>query len=370
MKISFCKDIFRCTALATMLVLPVFLGCKPQEPGIYVADKNIHYSNLNDDDILVKINGAELTKKEFEKQLDLRIAIFRMLNSQVNDDMALRYRSQITDKVFGEWQTKELLAQRAKRLNLSISDEVKEIRLENMATRLRKKLGNPEDAKKVLGDAYAAYDEESQKDLLINEFYRHEGLLNVDAAQIEALSAKIGKYNARALATNALVVAKGTNIVNEIKAGLDFAVAFAKYNEDKELDAGGDMGWCFANEIAQEEIKDAVFAVKPGSLLGPFDCSDGLYIIKVTDYSGGGPTAGGTLEPPKVRYSQIFLRLAELAEEMDRKEMVKALRKQNVRKFQLEQVKKIKDESVLEFPNGTNLFAKPNRSRFKPARKF
>ena len=366
MKILRFKSLLLSLVLTVIFILSVFSGCMPKKPGVYVAEKNVKYSDLQHKDVLVAINGSVLTKGDFEKYVDLRMSILKLLNPQIKEEMAGGgLRLQTATRAFNEWQTKEFLVQRAKALKLKISDEVRDVLHENMAPRLRKKIGKEEDAKRVLGSAYLEYAREKERDLLINELYRSEGLLSVESNELARLSARLAKYNERASATNAFVLARGTNIFNAIKSGLDFTEAFKKYNEDKDLDAGGDMGWCFANEIPQDEIRNVIFSAKPGELLGPFDTADGLHIVKVTDYSGGGPTAGGMLEPPKVRYSQLTLRLAELADEMTDSEMIKVLRKQNIRKFQLSQVKNLREASVIEYPNGTNLFVKPSRTNFR-----
>lgn len=353
----------------SLLVLAI-AGCKPKAPGVYVAQKEFAYEKLSAGAVLIEINGRKLTKGEFERYLDLKVAIVRLVKSQMNDEMAALYRKNMASKLFVEWQTKELLLQSAMAQKLEISDKVRAMRLENMAPRLRKRLENEEVAKKSLGNNYPFYLQESKRDLLINEFYRHKGILDVKPEVVASQLEKLKIYNARAMATNRLVSVKGTNIFNEIKAGLDFKEAFKKYNEDKDLADGGDMGWCFDTEIPQEELREVLFAAKVGEVLGPFDTEDGLHIVKVTDFSAGGPTAGGTLEPPSVKYSQITLRLAELSENFDEEELVKAIQKQRIRKLQLEQIKKLRMEAVIEFPNGTNLFTQAKQPRFKRPRRF
>jgi parvulin-like peptidyl-prolyl isomerase len=73
------------------------------------------------------------------------------------------------------------------------------------------------------------------------------------------------------------------SVLEEVKAGLDFAEAANKYSTDAVANkTGGDLGF-FKKEAMVKEFSDAVFAANVGDLLGPVETQFGFHVVKVTD---------------------------------------------------------------------------------------
>ncbi len=89
------------------------------------------------------------------------------------------------------------------------------------------------------------------------------------------------------------------------RAGADFAELAAKYSADPGTkDQGGDLGW-FGRGRMVKEFEDAVFAAKPGDIVGPVESQFGYHVIKV---EGHQPARERPLE--EVR-DQVRFRLLE-----------------------------------------------------------
>ncbi|QEQ56450.1 peptidylprolyl isomerase [Chlorobium phaeovibrioides] len=73
-------------------------------------------------------------------------------------------------------------------------------------------------------------------------------------------------------------------ILRELKAGGNFAELARRYSADPGSAArGGDLGW-FRSDRMVPEFADAVFASKPGAIVGPVQTQFGLHIIKVAGF--------------------------------------------------------------------------------------
>lgn len=78
--------------------------------------------------------------------------------------------------------------------------------------------------------------------------------------------------------------AKAENLVKQIRAGADFA-ELAKANSDEKNSAakGGEFGSIRRGDTIPEDIKTAIFALKPGEVSDPIRQANGFYILKVDE---------------------------------------------------------------------------------------
>jgi len=82
---------------------------------------------------------------------------------------------------------------------------------------------------------------------------------------------------------------KATKLAEQARApGADFA-ALAKANSDDpgSKDAGGDLGWVEKNGVMVKPFEDALFAGKPGEVVGPVKTEFGYHLILVREVKGG-----------------------------------------------------------------------------------
>lgn len=77
---------------------------------------------------------------------------------------------------------------------------------------------------------------------------------------------------------------KAETVMAQLKAGASFADLARRYSEDPgSARMGGELGW-FRSERMVPEFSDAVFASKPGAVVGPVETRFGLHIIKVEGF--------------------------------------------------------------------------------------
>ncbi len=71
---------------------------------------------------------------------------------------------------------------------------------------------------------------------------------------------------------------KAEEVVKKINGGLSFDEAVQLYSEGPDKDQGGDMGLFHKGRLGSE-IEEAVMALKPGQIAGPFKSYKGYYIF-------------------------------------------------------------------------------------------
>lgn len=72
------------------------------------------------------------------------------------------------------------------------------------------------------------------------------------------------------------------DVLNQIRAGANFADLAKKYSEDSTAQNGGDLGWIVHGQTVPE-FESAAFSLKPGQVSGLIKTVYGIHIIKLDD---------------------------------------------------------------------------------------
>jgi peptidyl-prolyl cis-trans isomerase C len=84
--------------------------------------------------------------------------------------------------------------------------------------------------------------------------------------------------------TEAEAKSKAEDLIKQLRAGANFATLAKQNSEDKtSAEKGGDFGLVRQTDKLSEEIKTAVFGLKPGEISEPVRQPNGFYIIKVDE---------------------------------------------------------------------------------------
>jgi parvulin-like peptidyl-prolyl isomerase len=80
--------------------------------------------------------------------------------------------------------------------------------------------------------------------------------------------------------------AKAEELRKQIVGGADFADLARQNSDDKEsADKGGEWGFIKRNSKLPDDIKNAIFALKPGQVSEPLRQPNGFYLVKLEDLS-------------------------------------------------------------------------------------
>ncbi len=239
-------------------------------PVMKVNGESVLYSNYADDmraiqklvdfDKLNKGNSAGLTPEQMSDQV-----LWRLANNVLVKSAAAKYGVKI--------ETKDM-------------DDLKA----NLLKQFKDQSEVEKEIQQRYGWTYAQYEEKVIKNFILQQ----------------KIGEKIqGDQKAREEIRN-----KALTVLNEIKAGKDFADEAKVYGEDGTKTNGGDLGW-FGKGDMVPEFEKAVYALKPGEMTQDLvETQYGYHIIKLveTKIEKTKDAKGKTVEAGKVHASHILFR--------------------------------------------------------------
>ena len=278
-------------AAATSLAL-AFVGCpKKGEPG-----KDGTPTAAGGSGPVAKVNGEELGRADFEKQMERTRARFQRAGRQIAPALESRLKENLIRKLVEE----ELIAQKAKKEGVNLdkaeidaklaehkarfgSDKAFQSFLErtqqseaDVKSDLEKNLLRDKLFAKLLqgqepteDDAKKYYEENKDKYKQKEQINAQHILFKTDKNTTDA-----EKKKKLADAKKAFAEAK--------KQGADFGELAKKYSEGPTAQRGGDLG-TFSRGRMVKQFEDVAFAGKPGDILGPVETQFGYHIIKINE---------------------------------------------------------------------------------------
>ncbi len=96
-------------------------------------------------------------------------------------------------------------------------------------------------------------------------------------------------------AQRAAVLAKAESVREEIRAGLDFSAAAARYSEDASARSGGDLGWFKPGEML-DELEEVARRLPEGEVSEPIVTRSGVHLLRVLAREEGGKGNRSALE--------------------------------------------------------------------------
>ena len=167
--------------------------------------------------------------------------------------------------------------------------------------------------------------------------------------QVRARLQEIADYNARALATNAVVFALATNVWRQIAGKeISFEDAAKRYSEDEYIADGCAWGLFTKDQLAGEAALMRVLpSLKVGDVTPPVESDGGLAILRLDESD----------TPENVALSRVFFRLPMYFSEETAAEARAELKRQLERERISETLKDIVRKLKIDYPDGTNVFS-------------
>lgn len=314
-------------------------------------------SPVEHDLIAVRIDGKDLTRSEVMR--DGKVVL--MLNMNKSRKTKIRRREVQAIENYCKSAVNRAIATSAvakylEDKNLAVPESaVKhetrnfELRFGAMSRKLRRR-HNVDDLKYMLKDQAWRLDrmilETARYDVMTNDIAQTADIVITDD-MVENRIAKIKVLNDNALATNACIFAKATNIWQKIVSGeLSFEEAADKFSEDEYIKEGCDWG---TFTIDQLEGEDNVLALLPsintGDITPPVESDGGLAILR-KDEDDNNKTYS---------FSRVFFKLPYFFYEESPSEARDALRAEKIAELIKATMKEYSDKLKIEYPDGTNI---------------
>ena len=282
------------------------------------------------DGIAAIVENGVVLKSELVSRLDIVMANLRKQQSEQPADQRrpLPPQSVVEQQVLDQLVLREIQLQRAKKVGVTVSDDMLNQALARVADNLGYTL---EELPAVLASEnipYAEYREQSREDLMIEQLQQRDVInrISVTPRELEQCLAKTDAtatnqfdYNISHILISVPANAapqdieaartKVNSIYERLENGEDFArLAIATSAAQTALD-GGSLGWRKGSQLPTL-FADTVVRMKPGEFSKPLQSGSGFQIVKLNDMRGVERTV---VEQVHVR--QILLRPNEILDE-------------------------------------------------------
>lgn len=319
------------------------------------------YSQMAEDDTLVAVDGAKLTKGAVEKEVEVRTALTRLANPRVKKDRLDSMARSVRKRSMDQFILRHALLAEAKRRNIALTEE--------MRAEIRKTFAGmmgPRFKTKGFDAIHAALPAEFAKQLA--------GDLDLDAVctatrkaikaecayapteeDVKKAKANVAKYNERAKKTEAETYALATNIWKAVAAAGNDIEAAKNFDTDEHVFIDAEWGEFEIGFFEDEpELAKLIGALKEGELTPPVAGQNGLAIYKAEGWTT--PTFTGRDTKPRIKLGRVFFELPEFFNAMTDEELKKQIAEEKQEAAFNAKLKALREAAKTERPNGAIIF--------------
>jgi peptidyl-prolyl cis-trans isomerase SurA len=247
-----------------------------------------------DDDVIVR------------SELDQEIA--RLLAQLDTTQVRLPPQDVLEQQVLERLIVTRLELQAAERAGITVDDQTLAKAIDNIAANNNLTLAQLRDAMEADGMSFSNFREKVRQEILLSRLRNQEVTSRISVTEQEIdnfLATEVGSASGRteyhlyhirigtpeAATPDEIRRAreKATRVVQQLRAGADFAETAMTYSDGRQALEGGDLGWRKANELPTL-FADLVENMDRGDISDPIESPSGFHIIKLDDYKGNEKT--------------------------------------------------------------------------------
>ena len=299
-------------------------------PCVYAQDRELGAGGELLDGVAAVVDDGIVLKSELAERMELVTANLRRQQEEQPPEQRrpLPPISVIEQQVLDQLVLREIQLQRANRAGITVSDDLLNEALAQVAQNLGYTL---EELPAVLAAEsidYAAYREDSRRDLILEQLQQRDVLNRISItpreleqclANLEANASSAFDYNISHILISVPANATAQDVetarqrIDEIRARLDAGEDFARLavatsHAQTALD-GGSLGWRKGSQLPTL-FADLVLRMKPGEYSAPIQSGSGFQIVRLNEMRGAERTMVDQLH---VRH--ILLRPNEILDE-------------------------------------------------------
>ncbi len=249
-------------------------------------------------DVVARVNGEDITKADFDRAV-------QNLEARAGGAIPAEQRDQVLRGVLDQIVGYTVLVQEGRARNLTVPDTEVDARI----TQVRSQFPSEEEFTKMLAERKLTLDQvksDVRRDLTItklidaeiaskvavtpeqvNDFYAKNPDQFKQGESVRASHILIGVPKGADAAAKATARAKAEQVLNDVKAGKDFAALAKEHSADPGSAAnGGDLGFFQQGQMVGP-FNDAAFTLAPGATSDLVETEFGFHIIRVIEKKEG-----------------------------------------------------------------------------------
>lgn len=362
----------------------ITLGCAALliSSGLSAQTRELGSSGKLLDGIAAVVDDGVVLKSEVEEAMQRVEDNFRQQQAQLpaQQKSQLPPESVIQKQVLDQLVMKRLELQRAKKLGITVGDDMLNEAMSRVAQNLGVSLEQLPAALADKGINYATYRENSRDELIINQLEQRDVLsrISVTPRELEqclkrqaATETDKFDYNVSdilvsvPLSASSDQIAKAKQKIADIKskldAGADFAQLALTYSDAQTALKGGSLGWRKGSELPTA-FANVVVHLKPKQYAGPIRTASGFHLVRLNDMRGGKPVI---VEQLHVRH--ILISTNEVLDDAAARQKLLGIRKQIVNGDSFATVARAVSEDAVSAADGGDLgWIDPNSHDYVP----
>ena len=359
-------------SIAFLSAVLLLAGCgkeEPKAPGLYVDEtKSVLMKNLSPRDVIVRVNGVDITKKDFLVRRSLNEKIYRLRNKielGTKNRKAKSYIQTMEKSIPDEYIRHELVRQAADEAGITVPEK----RLKSEYKKFLNYIGRPKDSmEKVValvgkdeGRVLVDFMRDGIRAELLRDTLATNGYYTVTDEMVSNHLARIVAWNKNADRLNEKARKKANQFREKVLNGGDFkelgkktAQIHPEYAE--EWDSFQLMEFSEENQ----QLRDWLATANAGDISGPIDLDDGIAIVKVVDKwkepQGEGNEPVDEFQLVRCTFTAYQYTLVETEDE---------IRRQYLAELEKNLMGQLGDRlwanAVIEFPNGKDFWGKAKK---------
>lgn len=339
--------------------------------GIHPADVDRAMTNLAPDELVLCVNGYLMRRRDFEVGVQMYRRVYEMRGGAIPlGDRSKVIESQVDRRrasVLASFIRQTIIEQEAKRLGVTAQAETLSAQTKLIAKSLKLPGKSLEEVGTAIGGEAGEYFVNFVQNTALAEDMLKAAAgdqLKVSEGEIDAYLSGIQDFNRRVAETNATLRRLAFQAWEALKGGSNI-VDVAKAYSPLDPEQGEAWGTFTVEEMDIPALRKWVLAHKPGEFSMPMELDDRISVVKLERIQSGAELQD---EVSYVLTRVAFPIYLSTPEPESREAMGQIIREQRLRTFRETYMKKLFNEAVICYPNGTNLFPKAQRQRrsFRP----
>ena len=350
-----------------------FAGCgneEPKAPGIYVDEaKNVLMKDLSPSDVIVRVNGVDITKKDFLVRRSLNEKVYRLRNKielGAKNRKAKKYIQSMERSIPDEYIRHELVRQAADEAGIVVPEKL----LKAEFKKFLNYIGRPKDSMdKVLarlgndeGRVLVDFMKDGLRAEILRDTLATNGYYTVTDEMVSNHLARITAWNENADRLNEKARKKASHFREKVVNGADFAELGKKTAQiHPEYAEEWDSFQLMEFSEENQQLRDWLKTANAGDISGPIDLDDGIAIVKVVDKwkepQGQGHEPVDEFELVRCTFKAYQYTLVETEEEIRKQYRIE------LEKNLMSQLgERLWKNAVIEFPNGSDFWGNAKKT--------
>ncbi len=278
--------------LSIVAALVLFTACGSGDSQSAAAGAD---SASSDGDPVAIVNGREVPRSLFERQLQQQLQAYQAQGMEIDDEQMELFEQQLVDQLIA----RELVLQDGESRGIAPSDEDIQAELNDIRAQFPDEDGF-EEALEQQNLTLEEIERNIAEQFVIEEILESDVLANTGVDETSARefyedNPEFFETPDQVRASHILILTQGASdeeraearetietVLSELEAGESFEALAREYSEDGTAEEGGDLGFFGAGEMVPE-FEQAAFNLDVGETSGIVETQFGYHIVRITD---------------------------------------------------------------------------------------